>query len=131
MSHHALALFLIFIGGGVGSMARHVVNQVSAATVGVDFGWGTVLVNILGSSLMGVVAGWFALKADAGQMLRLFLTTGVLGGFTTFSAFSLDAVLLWQRGNTTSAIAYVVGSVLLSLLGLVAGMSIVRAMISL
>jgi CrcB protein len=80
---------------------------------------------------MGVVAGWFALKADAGQMLRLFLTTGVLGGFTTFSAFSLDAVLLWQRGNTTSAIAYVVGSVLLSLLGLVAGMSIVRAMISL
>jgi CrcB protein len=127
MSHHALALFLIFLGGGIGSVARHIVNQICAAVLGINFGWGTLFVNILGSFLMGVLAGWFALKGEAGQLSRLFVTTGILGGFTTFSAFSLDAVLLWQRGQTASAIIYVVASVLLAVLGLFAGLVMVRA----
>jgi CrcB protein len=127
LSRHALAVFLIVVGGGVGSMARHIVNEICAATFGVNFGWGTLFVNILGSFLMGVLAGWFALKADGGELLRLFMTTGVLGGFTTFSAFSLDAVLLWQRGDTIPAIMYVVGSVTMALLSLIAGLAIIRA----
>jgi CrcB protein len=76
---------------------------------------------------MGVLAGWFALKADGGELLRLFLTTGILGGFTTFSAFSLDAVLLWQRGQIASSIAYIGISVIVSLVSLFVGLSIVRA----
>jgi len=127
MSRHALALFLIFIGGGIGTLARHIVNQICAATFGVNFGWGTLFVNILGSFLMGVLAGWFALKADGGQLLPLFATTGVLGGFTTFSAFSLDTGLLLQRGHTASATMYVVGSVVGALLGLFAGLALIRS----
>jgi CrcB protein len=79
---------------------------------------------------MGAIAGWLALKAGEGwsQPLRLFLTTGILGGFTTFSAFSLDAVLLWERGEIGPAAAYVAASVLLSIAGLVAGLALVRAL---
>jgi CrcB protein len=125
--NRTFALFVVFVGGGIGSAARHLVNQVAAAFFGVNFGWGTLAVNILGSFLMGVLAGWFALKADGGELLRLFLTTGILGGFTTFSAFSLDAVLLWQRGQIASSIAYIGISVIVSLVSLFVGLSIVRA----
>ncbi|HET9215946.1 MAG TPA: fluoride efflux transporter CrcB [Terriglobia bacterium] len=126
MTRHTFILFVIFVGGGIGSMARHAVNQISAAFFGVNFGWGTLFVNILGSFLMGVLAGWFALKADSGELLRLFLTTGILGGFTTFSAFSLDAALLWQRGQIASSIAYIGISVIVSLVSLFAGLSVIR-----
>jgi CrcB protein len=96
-------------------------------------------VNIVGSFAMGVLVAWLALKADiagwpgtifgSGQNLRLFLATGVLGGFTTFSAFSLDAMLLWERGETGLAALYVLGSVVLSLAGLVGGLALVRALL--
>ena len=75
---------------------------------------------------MGVLAGWFSLRNDGGQLLRLFLTTGFLGGFTTFSAFSLDAVLLFQRGQIGPAILYICASVLISLLGLFGGLALMR-----
>ena len=127
MTRHTFALLVIFVGGGIGSMARHAINQIAAALFGVNFGWGTMFVNILGSFVMGLVAGWFALKADSGELLRLFLTTGILGGFTTFSAFSLDAVLLWQRGQIASSVAYIGISVIVSLVSLFAGLSVVRA----
>jgi CrcB protein len=120
---------LIFLGAGFGGALRHTVNTVCARYCGLAFPWGTVTVNIVGSALMGVLAGWLAFKANEGwsQPLRLFLTTGVLGGFTTFSAFSLDAMLLWERGDPGLAAFYVVTSVLLSIIGLALGLTLVRA----
>ena len=107
-------------------MLRHAVNQASDAVLGAGF-WGTLCVNILGSFAMGLIAGWFALRsAGGGRLLRLFLTTGVLGGFTTFSTFSLDAALFWERGQFWAAACYVGGSVAAGLLGLFSGLALVR-----
>jgi CrcB protein len=121
---------LIFVGAGMGGALRHTVNTACARYCGLAFPWGTVTVNILGSFLMGVIAGWLAFKAHEGwsQPLRLFLTTGILGGFTTFSAFSLDAMLLWERGDPGTAAAYVMASVLLSIAGLALGLTLIRAL---
>ena len=89
---------------------------------------GTLAVNVIGGLLMGLLAGYFALRySGGGQGLRLFLATGILGGFTTFSAFSLDAVLLWERGDIIGAALYVLLSVVLSIGALVAGLAIMRA----
>ena len=77
---------------------------------------------------MGLIAAWFAFKGDASQHWRLFLTTGILGGYTTFSTFSLDAALLYERGQLMLAVVYVTGSVVLGLVGLFAGLAIVRGM---
>lgn len=130
MSHHALALLLIFLGGGLGSMLRHLVNQASAAVFGVNFGWGTLFVNIVGSFAMGLLAGWFAFRSEGGELLRLFLATGILGGFTTFSAFSLDALLLWERGQTTAALIYSAGSVGGAIISVFAGSLTMRSWLS-
>ena len=121
---------LVFFGAGLGGMLRHGVNLVSPRWFGTGFPAGTLLINVLGSALMGAIAGWLAFKTQAGwsQHAKLFLTTGVLGGFTTFSAFSLDAVLLWERGETGLAAAYVLGSVILSLAALLAGLALVRSL---
>ena len=121
---------LVFFGAGLGGVLRHGVNLVSPRWFGTGFPGGTMLINILGSALMGVIAGWLAFRTEAGwsQHARLFLTTGILGGFTTFSAFSLDAVLLWERGETALAVAYVLGSVILSLAALLAGLALVRSL---
>jgi fluoride exporter len=120
---------LVFLGAGIGGALRHTVNLGCARYCGIAFPWGTVTVNILGSFLMGLLAGWLAFKSQEGwsQPLRLFLTTGILGGFTTFSAFSLDAVMLWERGAAMMAAGYVAASVLLSIAGLVAGLALIRA----
>lgn len=116
---------IVFAGAGLGGMARHAVN-LAGARLGYAFPWATISVNVAGSILMGVLAGWFALKTGAPQHVKLFLTTGVLGGFTTFSAFSLDAALLWERGAFGPFALYVLGSVVLSVAGLFAGMAAVR-----
>jgi CrcB protein len=120
---------LVFLGAGIGGALRHGVNAGCARMCGTAFPWGTLTVNVLGSFIMGALAGWLAFKAGEGwsQPLRLFLTTGVLGGFTTFSAFSLDAVLIWERGQIGLSLAYVMASVILSIAGLVAGLGLVRA----
>jgi CrcB protein len=128
--HHGFAFLLIFLGGGIGSVLRHVVNQAGAALVGVSFPWGTLFVNIAGSVAMGLVAGWFAFRGEGGQMARLFLTTGVLGGFTTFSAFSLDAALLFEKGQTSVAALYVIISVLAAIIGVFAGIALMRTLLS-
>jgi len=122
------AYLLVFLGAGLGGALRHGVNVGCARVCGPAFPWGTLTVNIVGSFVMGALAGWLAFKAEHGwsQPLRLFLSTGVLGGFTTFSAFSLDAVLLWERGQAGLAAAYVAASVLLSIAGLMAGLALVR-----
>lgn len=121
---------LVFIGAGLGGVLRHGVNLASLKWFGAGFPFGTLAVNVAGSALMGLVAGWFAFKAAAGwpQELRLFLATGVLGGFTTFSAFSLDAMLLWERGEAGLAAGYVLGSVVLSLAALAGGVALVRSL---
>lgn len=120
---------IVFLGAGIGGALRHGVNLGCARLCGTAFPWGTLAVNVVGSFAMGVLIGWLAFKAGEGwsQPTRLFLATGILGGFTTFSAFSLDAVLLWERGQAGLAAAYVAASVLLSILGLVAGLALVRA----
>jgi CrcB protein len=82
--------------------------------------------NVTGSLVMGLLAGYFAFKGDASQSWRLFLTTGILGGYTTFSAFSLDVAVLYERGEIASAAIYVLGSVVLSIAGLFAGLYLVR-----
>jgi fluoride exporter len=129
VSHRVFAFLLIFIGGGLGSMLRHAVNQTSASVFGMNFPYGTLSVNIIGSLIMGLIAGWFAFRGDGGQLLRLFLTTGVLGGFTTFSAFSLDAALLLERGQTTIGILYVVGSVAAGIIFVFVGLAVMRSLL--
>lgn len=121
---------LVFLGGGIGAAARHGVNVAAARWLGTAFPWGTLTVNIVGSLAMGLLAAWFAFRADAGltQHARLFLTTGILGGFTTFSAFSLDAVVMWERDAFIMAGVYVVVSVVVSILALFAGFAMVRAL---
>lgn len=116
---------IVFAGAGLGGMARHAVN-LAAARLGIAFPWGTLAINVAGSFLMGVFAAWFALRAGWPQHLRLFLTTGLLGGFTTFSAFSLDSALMWEKGAFGPLALYVGGSVALSIAGLFAGMAAVR-----
>lgn len=124
------AYLLVFLGAGIGGALRHGVNVGCARYCGTAFPYGTLTVNIVGSFMMGVLAGWLAFKVDEGwsQPLRLFLTTGILGGFTTFSAFSLDAVMMWERGQAGGAIGYVAASVVLSIAGLAAGLALVRAL---
>lgn len=123
------AYLLVFLGAGIGGAMRHGVNTGCARWCGLDFPWGTLMVNVLGSLAMGLIAGWLAFRAAEGwsQHARLFLTTGILGGFTTFSAFSLDAVLLWERGQVAAASLYVIGSVIASIAALFIGLALVRS----
>lgn len=125
-----LSIFLVFVGGGIGAALRHGVNVSAAAWFGTGFPWGTIIVNIVGSFVIGALAAWFAFRGDAmwTQPLRLFLATGILGGFTTFSAFSLDFALLFERGEIGQGIAYVLASVALSLAAVFAGLFVVRSM---
>ena len=118
---------LVFIGGGLGAILRYVLTVTSGKAFGTNFPWGTFIINITGSTVMGLIAGYLAFKGEASQSLRLFIMTGVLGGYTTFSAFSLDAGLLYERGEIGLALAYVLGSVLLAIAGLFAGLAIVRS----
>jgi fluoride exporter len=117
---------LVFVGGGLGASLRHAVNVLCARCLGTAFPWGTFIINITGSTVMGLIAGYLAFKGEASQAWRLFLMTGILGGYTTFSAFSLDAMLLYERSEFALALFYVLGSVVFSILGLFAGLALVR-----
>lgn len=118
----------IFVGGGLGAALRHAVNRTSLTYFGSAFPYGTLIVNVVGGLLMGVLAELFLVKGGGSQEFRLFLTTGFLGGFTTFSTFSLDAALMWQRSDHIALASYIAASVLLSIGGLFVGMAIVRAL---
>lgn len=121
------AYIVVFLGAGLGGALRHGVNLASAHLWGTGFPFGTLAVNIIGGIAMGLIGGYFAFHGDASQHWRLFLTTGILGGFTTFSAFSLDAVLLWQRGEIGLAAVYVAASLVGAIGGLVLGLWAARA----
>ena len=121
-----MGFLIVFLGGGLGAALRHGVNLASARLLGTAFPYGTLFENVTGSLAMGLLAGYFAFKGDASQHWRLFFTTGILGGYTTFSAFSLDTALLYQRGELGLAALYVLASVALSVGGLFAGLALVR-----
>ncbi len=125
----ALGFVIVFLGGGFGAALRHGINQAAARLVGTAFPCGTMFINVVGSLAMGLIAEYFALKGGLPQRWLLFLTTGILGGFTTFSAFSLEAALLYERGQVAAAAVYVVGSVVLAIGALFAGLAIVRAVV--
>ena len=121
-----MGYLIVFAGAGFGGALRHGVNLASERLFGAGLPYGTLIVNVVGSLLMGLLAGYFIARMGIPQHVRLFLTTGVLGVFTTFSAFSLDAALLIERHAYWSAAAYVLGSVILSLAALFAGLSLYR-----
>jgi CrcB protein len=118
---------IVFLGAGLGGALRHGVNVSAARMFGLGFPFGTLIVNITGSFLMGLLAGYFAFRPGiVSQHARLFLTTGILGGFTTFSAFSLDTALLIERHAYGMAAGYAVGSVAASISALFFGLAVFR-----
>lgn len=122
-------LLLVGAGGAIGSMARYLIGLWTLQRFGPGFPWGTLGVNITGSFLIGLLAELIMRKFGASAEMRLFLITGVLGGYTTFSAFSLDAITLFERGDTILAITYIAASVVLSILAVFAGLALMRAMV--
>ena len=116
---------IVFLGAGIGGALRHGVNVWAVRAFGFGFPFGTLIVNVAGSFVTGLLVGFFAYRAGlVPQHMRLFLTTGILGGFTTFSAFSLDAALLFERHSYSMAITYVLGSVFASLVALFLGLAL-------
>ncbi|MFS8044271.1 fluoride efflux transporter CrcB [Rhizobium sp. BR 314] len=121
--------FIVFVGAGVGGAFRLGINEVADRLLGGEFPLGTLVINVLGAFLMGLLTEYFSFLGGVSQEVRLFLTIGILGGFTTFSTFALESVLLWERGQWAPAIAYIAPSVFLSICALIAGLAIVRLII--
>ncbi len=119
----------VAVGGAVGAVARYAVMIGVARWLGAGFPYGTLAVNVIGSFILGALIEVMALVWSPGEALRAFLVVGLLGAFTTFSTFSLDVVSLFQRGETVGAILYIGASVLLSVLGLLAGLGSVRQLL--
>ena len=120
----------VALGGAIGSAARYGVNVWSGHMLGSEFPWHTFIVNVVGCFAMGVLVELMALKLNVGNDTRAFMTTGILGGFTTFSAYSLDFAVLVERKSYGAALAYGTGSVALSLIAVFAGLSLVRTLAS-
>jgi len=118
----------VAIGGAIGSVTRYLVGIGSGKLFGVGFPWGTLIINVTGSFLIGAFVGLFATTLDLPQVARVFLTVGICGGYTTFSTFSLDAWYLIERGQTAASTAYMLGSVVLSVAALVAALHLIRAL---
>ena len=126
-----MSYLIVFIGAGIGGMARHGVNLAALRMFGPNsFPFGTLTINIVGSLLMGFVIEYFAFKSGMTQHARLFLTTGIIGGFTTFSTFSLETVLLFERGQSGAALIYALASVVLSVGALFLAMIAFRSVLS-
>lgn len=118
----------VFLFGGIGSVLRYAATLMGVRFIGPEFPWGTLAVNIVGSILIGAFARAFPLPGDGGGDLRLMFMTGLCGGFTTFSAFTLDAANLWLRGDAVQAALYIAGSLVFSLLGVAIGILIGNAL---
>lgn len=121
-------LLQVALGGALGASARYLTGTTVTRLLGHGFPAGTMVVNVVGSFLMGALVVILAKKG--GQAAAPFLMTGLLGGFTTFSAFSLDAVTLFERGQSAAAIGYILGSVLISIAALVAGLWLTRMVLA-
>jgi fluoride exporter len=124
------AYLIVFLGAGIGGAFRHGVNVWTARLFGLDFPFGTFTVNIIGSLAMGLIVGHFMFQGGSSQHWRLFLATGILGGFTTFSSFSLDVALLYERGELAMMAAYVLASVVVSVGALFGGLWAMRSFLS-
>jgi CrcB protein len=118
-------LLLVMAGGAVGAGARHLVGRATLGLFGPGFPWGTLTVNLVGGLLMGLLAGTLV-RTGGSETWRLLLGTGVLGGFTTFSAFSLDVVTIAERGQLGVAALYVLASVAGAIVALVGGLALAR-----
>ena len=119
---------VIAAGGALGAMARHAVGQLAIRLLGPNFPWGTLTVNVLGSLAMGLFIAWLVAREPAGQGVRAFFAVGLLGAFTTFSTFALDAVTLYERKAMMTAGLYVGASVILSIVALFAGLAAGRSL---
>lgn len=117
---------MVALGGAVGALARYMVGVGAMRFIGAGFPWGTLIVNVVGSLIMGMLIAAFALRYSISNEMRAFLTVGILGGFTTFSAFSLDFAVLMERKDYGLAVLYLGSSVGLSILALFVGLSIAR-----
>jgi CrcB protein len=115
-------------GGALGSVARYLVGVGSGKLFGTDFPWGTLIINVTGSFLIGAFVGLLAAKWELSQAMRIFLTVGICGGYTTFSTFSLDTYYLIERGQTLASSVYMAASVVLSVGALIAALRLVRAL---
>ena len=123
-------LLLAVTGGALGSGARHLVNVGMARAFGPQYPWGTLTVNVVGSFLMGFLVDMILRRYGGSVEMRTFLATGILGGFTTFSAFTLDISQFFARGDNASAIGYIAASVIVSLIALYAGIALSKALFS-
>jgi fluoride exporter len=124
------AIVLVFVGAGLGGVLRHLINSGVSALLGAAFPYGILLINVTGSFVMGLLVGWLAFRAgeDWTRNAQLFVATGILGGYTTFSTFSLDAFRLIERGQIGLAALYIGGSLILGVAGLWAGLTLVRGL---
>ncbi|UZK67624.1 fluoride efflux transporter CrcB [Sphingomonas sp. M1-B02] len=121
------SLLLVMLGGAFGAGARHLVGRAALGLLGPNYPWGTLSVNLLGGFAMGLLAGGLARFVDGGEQWRLLLGVGLLGGFTTFSAFSLEVVLMLERGAWLAGSGYIAASVAGSVLALAGGLFLIRA----
>ena len=122
-----VSVLLVAFGGAIGSVCRYLVGVGIGRLLGADFPYGTMTANVVGSFAMGLFIELLALKFDGSESIRLFVAVGFLGGFTTLSSFSLDTIVLFERGAVATAAVYVGGSIILSLAALMAGLHLVRA----
>jgi CrcB protein len=119
-------ILLVMAGGAIGAALRYLLSQASLRVLGPGWPWGTFGANVLGGLAMGLLAGWLAARAAGGEPIRLFIAVGILGGFTTFSAFSLETMLMIERGDWMPALFYAFVSVAASVGALAIGLSIAR-----
>ncbi|MGB9154534.1 MAG: fluoride efflux transporter CrcB [Alphaproteobacteria bacterium] len=120
---------LVFVGGGIGSVARYAMMKAIGRVISTDFPWHTLGVNLLGALLIGAVAQFFALRVSGVETARLLLVTGFLGGFTTFSAFSLEGALMWKQGDNMMLAAYVSASVIGTIIAVLCGQAVMRVVL--
>lgn len=121
---------LVMGGGAVGAALRYHLGRLAAHLFGMNYPWGTLLANLLGGFAMGVLAGCLARSASGGEHFRLLLGVGVLGGFTTFSAFSLETLLMIERGQLLVALTYALASVIGAIVALALGLSLMRSIVA-
>ncbi|TPG40302.1 fluoride efflux transporter CrcB [Sphingomonas koreensis] len=123
-----MPLLLVMLGGALGSGARYLVGKATLAWLGPNYPWGTLTVNLVGGLLMGLVIGILTRMSGGQDPVRLFVAVGALGGFTTFSSFALDAVNMIERGDVVTALVYALVSVIGAILGVLAGLHLMRAL---
>jgi CrcB protein len=121
-----LNTLLVMAGGAIGAALRYQLGHASLRLLGPGWPWGTFAANVLGGLAMGLLVGWLAMRAQGGEAIRLFVAVGVLGGFTTFSAFSLETMLMIERGDWLPATAYALVSVVVSVGALALGLTMMR-----